>query len=63
MCCEPREMRVGGCCCVSQMGSGGIHRHRQFHTIEEKVEILKRYKKELEKEIFGVEQRIQEMEK
>ncbi|MDE1761578.1 MAG: DUF5320 domain-containing protein [Candidatus Micrarchaeota archaeon] len=45
----------GGCNCGGEM--------RRFLTKEEKVEILKEYKKNLEDEAKGVAERIKELEK
>lgn len=58
MCCEQTSRGKGvsmpmGCCCPSK--------HRQFFSKEEETEMLQRYKKELEKEIRGVEQKLKEM--
>lgn len=36
---------------------------RNYYTIEEKVEMLKEYKEQLEKEAQGVAERIKELEK
>ena len=41
----------------------GMNGPRNFLTKEEKVEILKEYKKNLENEVKGVAERIKEMEK
>lgn len=56
MCCglNYRAIENGTCCCDS-------HMHRQFLTKEEKIEILENYKKELEREIHGLQKRIQEI--
>lgn len=55
-----------GCgCSYSGVGSSantGFHRSRSFLTKEEKVELLKEYKNELEKEIKGVSERLKELE-
>ncbi len=57
MCCEPssKEFTLPHMCCWY------VPRHRYFLSKEEEIEILKRYKKELEKEIRGVEQKLQEI--
>jgi hypothetical protein len=39
------------------------HGMRNFLTKEEKLEILKSYKEELESEVKGVEERIKQLEK
>jgi hypothetical protein len=49
--CEPQE-----CCYYTP-------KHRYFLTKEEEIENLKQYKKELEKEIKGVEEKIHDMTK
>ncbi len=56
-----------GCGCSSgyiSSNSGGIgsQRARGFLTKEEKVEVLKEYQKNLEKEAKGVSERIKELE-
>ncbi len=49
---------MNGCEC------GGIRSGvRSFLTKEEKLEILKNYKEELEKEVQGVSERIKQLEK
>jgi hypothetical protein len=64
MCCEPktgrRALAVWGCgpdCC----GGGGSFL-RRFITSKEKQECLEEYKGQLEKELAGVKERIQEIE-
>ena len=52
MCCEPNER--GSCSC-----SGHTTGHRHFLTKEERIDGLEKYKEELEKELCGVEQAIQ----
>jgi len=49
------------CDCEPQRGCYYTPRHRQFFTKDEEKENLKLYKKELEKEINGVDERIQEL--
>ncbi|MBA3749364.1 MAG: DUF5320 domain-containing protein [Nitrosopumilus sp.] len=52
-----------GCGCSYSSGSGyGIQKARSFLTQEEKVELLKEYKNDLEKEAQGVSERIKELE-
>ena len=46
-------------CCEGPSCSGG----RSFLTREEKIEMLKDYKEELEKEVQGISERIKEFEK
>jgi prefoldin subunit 5 len=38
-----------------------VPRHRYFFSKDEEIEMLKKYKNELEKEVQGVEQRLQEL--
>ncbi|MFQ6060524.1 MAG: hypothetical protein ACE5KV_04385 [Thermoplasmata archaeon] len=59
MCCDPAT--DGRCNCVPYMCCWYTPRHRFFLTSEEEIEMLERYKKELEKEIQGVEQKIKEL--
>lgn len=40
----------------------GFQRSRSFLTKEEKVELLKEYKNELEREVKGVSERLKELE-
>jgi len=46
--------------CEGGCGTGGI---RSFLTKDEKIEILKEYKKNLESEAKGVAERIKDLEK
>jgi hypothetical protein len=59
MCCEPSNRGRGICaphtCC------GCMPRHRYFLSKEEEIELLEEYKKELEKEISGVERKLREI--
>ncbi len=43
-------------------GSSNYHKSRSFLTKEEKIDILKEYQKDLEKESQGVSERIKELE-
>ena len=59
MCCGPTNQGIEictpqTCCCITP-------RHRRFLTKEEQIEMLENYKKELEKEIHGVEHKIKEI--
>lgn len=59
MCCGPTDKGIElctpqTCCCITS-------RHRRFLSKEEQIEMLENYKKELEKEIHGVEQKIKEI--
>lgn len=63
-CCEPETGRQPrhGCCestpvCCSPSGFA-----RRFVSNKEKHECLEQYKEQLEKEIAGVDERIQELE-
>jgi len=49
------------CGCEPQNGCYYTPKQRCFLTKDEKIENLKTYKKELEKEIKGVEERIKEL--
>ncbi|HUV02294.1 MAG TPA: hypothetical protein VMW67_02430 [Desulfobacteria bacterium] len=60
MCCEPTN-RGRGTCCVPHMCCGYTSGHRYFLSREEELELLEEYKKELEKEMSGVERKLQEM--
>ncbi len=56
------EVKNMGCGC-SYSGSGfSTQKARSFLTREEKVEILKEYRNDLEKEAQGVSERIKELE-
>ena len=64
MCCNPREGRLIAECCESMMeccSQGPLV--RRFRTSKEEEERLQAYKEELEKEIAGVSERIQELRK
>ena len=52
-----------GCDCEPQQGCYYTPKHRHFLTKDEEIENLKKYKKELEKEMKGVEEKIHEMTK
>ena len=49
------------CGCEPQQGCYYTPKHRHFLGKEEEIENLKKYKKELEKEIKGVDERIHEI--
>ncbi|TVP41297.1 DUF5320 domain-containing protein [Candidatus Nitrosocosmicus arcticus] len=52
-----------GCGCnYSSTNTGGIQKSRSFLTREEKVELLKEYWNDLEREVKGVSERIKELE-
>ncbi len=51
-----------GCGCSYGESGFGAQKARSFLTKEEKVEILKEYKNELEREAQGVSERIKELE-
>lgn len=55
---EVIKMERHGCC-----GSSGSCGPRHFLTKEEKIDLLKEHKKELEKEAKGVGERVAELEK
>jgi hypothetical protein len=60
MCCEPTN-RGRGICCVPHTCCGYTPGHRYFLSKEEGIELLEEYKKELEKEMSGVERKLQKM--
>ena len=52
-----------GCGCnYSGVNAVGAQKSRSFLTREEKVNLLKEYKNDLEKEVKGVSERINELE-
>lgn len=52
-----------GCGCnYSGINTDGVQKSRSFLTREEKVDLLKEYKNDLEKEVKGVSERINELE-
>ncbi len=59
MCCEPTNSGKG--VCVPHTFCWHTPRHRYFLSREEEIEMLEKYKKELEKEIRGVEQKLREI--
>jgi len=57
------EVKNMGCGCSYSGSSGvGTQKGRSFLTREEKVELLKEYRNDLEKEAQGVSERIKELE-
>ena len=62
MCCGLTDGRRGSC--VPHMCCGGyMPGHRYFLSKEEEIELLEEYKKELEKEMSGVERKLQAIRK
>lgn len=62
MCCEPKEIgisRASDCCCCCEPG----HVVRRFVSSKEEAERLEQYKGQLEKEIAGVDERIDDLKK
>jgi hypothetical protein len=58
MCCDPTEVhraRGTDCCCTPRLFA------RRFVSAKEKQERLEAYRDQLEKEIAGVQDRIQEL--
>jgi len=49
------------CCCETQQCYDYAQKQRYFLSKDEEIENLKKYKKELEKEIKGVDERIQKI--
>lgn len=61
MCCEPNVARISGasgCCCC-----GPGYMARRFVSSKEEAEKLKRYREQLEKEIAGIDERIDNLKK
>jgi hypothetical protein len=56
------EVKKMGCGCSYGENGFSTQKARSFLTREEKVEILKDYKNELEREAQGVSERIKELE-
>ncbi|MFW6383579.1 MAG: hypothetical protein ACOCZQ_02950 [Nanoarchaeota archaeon] len=52
MCCGPKQQNICGC---------ESHSARHFPTKEEKAKKLEEYKEQLEKELEGVKERINEL--
>ena len=50
-------------CCSQEENCCGKNSRRSFLTKEEKVEMLKEYRKTLEKEVKGISERIEELQK
>ena len=55
------EVIDGEMCCGAHSGRG-FQRARSFLTKEERIELLKEYKQDLERESQGVAERIKELE-
>jgi hypothetical protein len=49
------------CCCETQQCCDYAQKQRYFLSKDEEIENLKKYKKELEKEIKGVDEKIHDM--
>jgi hypothetical protein len=61
MCCEPKAARnssVSDCCCCEP---GPVI--RRFVSSKEEAERLEQYKEQLEKEIAGIDERIDDLKK
>jgi hypothetical protein len=64
MCCDPKDARRGfDSCCEDVACCAPGHMVRRFRSAKEDVERLEAYRAELEKEISGVEERIQELKR
>lgn len=59
MCCDQSNFQSSACGCKLAT----LQSCRHFFSKQERVEILETYKKQLENEILGVEQEIQELNK
>ncbi|MDY6932007.1 MAG: hypothetical protein SVJ22_08865 [Halobacteriota archaeon] len=60
MMCETTKEEGSGCC-APKNNCGCTHGNRRFISKEEKIEMLQEYKKQLENEIRGVEERLVEL--
>lgn len=61
MCCEPRAVRISSdsdCCCREP-----VHVVRRFVSSEEEAEKLEGYREQLEREIAGIDERIEKLKK
>jgi len=61
MCCEPKAVKVSSdsdCCCCEPG-----HTVRRFVSSKEETEKLESYKEQLEKEIAGIDERIEVLKK
>ena len=59
MCCETNNNE--SCAGTHHVCCGHMPGHRRFLSREEKIELLEKYRNDLEKEIEGVKQRIEEL--
>ncbi len=61
MCCEPRVVKTSrdSDCCCCEPG----HVVRRFVSSKEEADRLARYRDQLEKEIAGIDERIEELKK
>ena len=57
MCCEPNVSKASGCCCEPG------HIVRRFVSSKEEAERLEQYKEQIEKEIAGIDERIDDLKK
>jgi len=61
MCCEPKAVRISsdsGCCCCEPG-----HVVRRFVSSKEEAEKLEGYREQLEREIAGIDERIEELKR
>ena len=64
MCCDPKEARAADQCCDGAVTCCAPQMHvRRFRSSKEEAERLEAYREELEKEIAGVNERIQELKR
>ena len=61
MCCEPKVVRISKAsdCCCREPG----HMRRRFVSSKEEADMLEDYKDQLEKEIAGIDERIDDLTK
>lgn len=61
MCCEPKTVRISKAsdCCCCEPG----HIVRRFVSSKEETERLEQYKEQIEKEIAGIDERIDDLKK
>jgi len=64
MCCDPKDVRADERCCEGAVACCVPHEFvRRFRSGKEEADQLEAYREELEKEIAGVNERIQELKR